>query len=85
VWQFCFASYVRKKIRYFYIDDVTKTSLSDNDVMEKIFWTKYISHGERLRGVMHELSSPTQTLGSWVRIPLKHGFLCSFILFMFCV
>jgi hypothetical protein len=30
------------------------------------------------RGLRHELSSPAPTLGSWVRIPLRHGCLCVF-------
>jgi hypothetical protein len=30
------------------------------------------------RGLRHELSSPDPTMGSWVRIPLRHGCLCVF-------
>jgi hypothetical protein len=43
-------------------------------------------HSDRPRGLKHELSSPTQTLGSWFESHSRHGCLCSFILFMlFCV
>jgi hypothetical protein len=36
-----------------------------------------------LRGLRHELSSLAQTLGSWVRIPLKAWMsVCAFILFL---
>jgi hypothetical protein len=35
------------------------------------------------RGLRHELSSPAQTLGSWVRIPLWHRCLCVFILCLY--
>jgi hypothetical protein len=34
------------------------------------------------RGLRYELFSPVQTLGSWVRIPQRHGCLC---LRLFCV
>jgi hypothetical protein len=37
------------------------------------------------RGLRHELSSPAPTLGSWVRIPLRHGCLCVFCVRFFCV
>jgi hypothetical protein len=30
------------------------------------------------RGLRHELFSPAPTLGSWVRIPHRHGCLCVF-------
>jgi hypothetical protein len=33
-------------------------------------------------GLRHELSSSAQTHESWVRIPLEHGCLCAFILFV---
>jgi hypothetical protein len=37
------------------------------------------------RGLKHELSSPTRTLGSWVRIPLKvYMFVYAFILCLCC-
>jgi hypothetical protein len=32
----------------------------------------------------HELSSPSPTLRSWVRIPLRHGCLCVFCVLFFC-
>jgi hypothetical protein len=34
------------------------------------------------RGLRHEPSSPARTLGSCVRIPLDHGCLCAFILYL---
>jgi hypothetical protein len=38
------------------------------------------------RGPKHEPSSPARKPGSWVRIPLRYGCLCAFILFvLFCV
>jgi hypothetical protein len=36
------------------------------------------------RGLGYELSSPSPTLRSWVRIPLRHGFLCVFCARFFC-
>jgi hypothetical protein len=38
----------------------------------------------RPRGLSRGLSSPAPTLRSWVRIPLKHGCLCVFILCLCC-
>jgi hypothetical protein len=44
----------------------------------------HICHSQWPRGLRHELSSPAQTLGSWVRIHLRHGCLCAFILCLCC-
>jgi hypothetical protein len=41
-----------------------------------------LSRSQRPRGLKHELSSPDQTLGSWVRIPLKSMDVC---VCLFCV
>jgi hypothetical protein len=37
-----------------------------------------MKHTQWPRGLRHELSSPAPTLGSWGRIPLRHGCLCVF-------
>jgi hypothetical protein len=49
-------------------------------------WYIYDCRSQRPRGVRHELSSPSQSLGSWVRIPLEAwmSVLCAFILCLFC-
>jgi hypothetical protein len=39
-------------------------------------WISVASRSQWPLGLRHELSSPAATLGSWVRIPLRHGCLC---------
>jgi hypothetical protein len=57
----------------FSVWDVTRGSLSWKS-------TLWINRPLWPRGLFHELSSPAQTLGSWVRIPLEVG-----CLRLFCV
>jgi hypothetical protein len=42
-----------------------------------------MSRSQRPRGLRHEVSSPAQTLGSWVQIPLK-AWMFAFILRLCC-
>jgi hypothetical protein len=37
----------------------------------KYNWLNIVRRSQWPRGVMHEMSSPARTLGSWVRIPLQ--------------
>jgi hypothetical protein len=44
--------------------------------------TVCLSRSQWSSGLRHELLSPAPTLRSWVRIPLRHGCLCVFFLFL---
>jgi hypothetical protein len=48
-------------------------------------YTKFArSRSQWSSGLRHELFSPAPTLRSWVRIPLRHGYLCVFCVCFFC-
>jgi hypothetical protein len=59
--------------RFFPVDGT-----SNINVTIYIYIYIYICRSQWPRGLRHELSSPAPTLGSWVRIPLRHGCLCRY-------
>jgi hypothetical protein len=55
--------------------------IEDNGV-EYLIFIVFLSRLQWPRGVRHELSSSTRTLGAWVRIPLK-ALMFTFILCLY--